>query len=257
MKWPFADRYLISSSILILLAVLYLGVVSLTDRRDMTSAMVIICATILFLTGILLFTFSRPESLDNEVVSLLAAQGNLNLCRVAADLGISGNACFLPTIRTGEEEVMQLMPVTGYSGGSVSGDSFVSGPGGAGILIPPSGRPLLHHLKKNNLILIPGDREGLSFLLRELAEEVLEIADSVQVSWGEETLQVRIDGYRLISGCRSITRESPACCTMNPCPFCSLLAICIGEGTAQPVRVDSCRPEQGRDTVHLTLTLLA
>ena len=151
---------------------------------------------------------------------------------------------------------MQLMPATSYTGGSVSGDSFVSGPGGTGILIPPSASALLQYLKKNNQVIIPEDREGLSLLLRELTEEVLEIADSMKVSWNEETLQVRIDGYRLISGCRSITLESPACCTMNPCPFCSLVATCIVEGTAQPVRVDSCRPEQGRDTVHLTMTLL-
>ena len=62
---PAVDRNLISSLALVSLAVVFLAVVTLTDRRDISSGMVIICATVLFLTGILIFTLSKRESLDD------------------------------------------------------------------------------------------------------------------------------------------------------------------------------------------------
>lgn len=256
MKYPAVDQYFISSFFLVSLAVVYLVVITLTDRKDMTSAMVIICATILFLTGILLFTFSKRESLDEQVVSMLSVQGTINLCRIAADLGIAGSACFLPAIRIGHPGVMQFMPVTSYDGGTLSGDSFVSGPGGIGILVPPSGEALLAHLKRNNQIFIPDNRDAISLLIGEIADDLLEIADSARVAWSDDTVSILVDGFRLASGCRLISRESPACCTMNPCPFCSLLAACIVEGLGHPVRIDRCSPEMNRDTVQIWFTIL-
>jgi hypothetical protein len=256
MKTPPVDRYFLSSLALVALSVLFLVIITLTDRKDISSGMVIICATVLFLTGILIFTFSKPESLDNQYVSLLSVQGTVNLCQVAADLGIAGSACLLPVSLTGHRGVMQFMPVTDYSGGGLTGDSFVSGPGGTGILVPHSGETLLNHLKKKNMVYIPDNRKDLSLLIGEIAEEILEAAESVRVSWSEDSVSIEVDGYCLADGCREISRLSPACCSMNPCPFCGMVAACITEGLDRPVRIDRCTPDLKNDDVHLRFTLL-
>lgn len=251
-----ADRYTLGSMLLAALALLYLAIISLSDRHDLISATMIIAATTLFLTAILLFAFSRRQSLDDTFVPLLPVQSGLNLCRVAADLGLAGQACLLPPETCGCPDVMQLIPVTGYSGDILSGDSFVSGPGGAGMLIFPAGKALLDHLKKERYMSIPGDQDSLTRLFQEIGEDVLDVADTVRVSWQEDAVVIRMDGYRLISGCRAMAAASPACCTMNPCPVCSLFSTCIVEGLGCGVRIERCTPGQKKEAVEVQMTLL-
>jgi hypothetical protein len=248
------DRFFSGSFLLILLGCIFIGIAILTDRRDLTTAAVILSATVLFLTGVLLFTFSKRESLDERFISMVPVQGLINLCRVAADLGIAGSACFLPGERTGQKVVMQLMPVTTYDGGDLSGDTFVSGTGGVGVLIPPSCLSLQEILIRDHHLIIPEERTGLDTLIMEIAVEVLEVADAVIVTWSEEGVNIRMDGYRLINGCRRVAQESSACCRMNPCPICSLFASCIVEGMNRPIQVDRCVPELKDDIVYISFS---
>ncbi|MFH0966175.1 MAG: hypothetical protein V1862_00620, partial [Methanobacteriota archaeon] len=161
------DRYFSGSFLLILLAGIFMGIAALTDRRDITTAAVILSATVLFLTGVMLFAFSKRESLDERFVSMLPVQGMINLCQVTADIGIAGSACFLPGERTGQKGVMQFMPVTTYSGGDLSGDSFVSGTGGVGILVPPSGLALQEVLVRYHQMIVPEEQAALTIMIQE------------------------------------------------------------------------------------------
>jgi hypothetical protein len=256
MRQPAPDRYFIGSFLLILLGCIFMVISALTDRRDLTTAAVILSAAVLFLAGILLFTFSKRESLDEKFVSMLPVQGMINLCRVAADLGIAGSACFLPGKRFGQNGVMQLMPAFTYEGGDFSGEVFVSGTGGVGILVPPSSHPLQEVLARYSQVVIPGEPADLTTLIHEICVENLEVAGSVGVNWSDGAVSIRMDGYRLIEGCRRVAQESPACCRMYPCPVCSLCAGFIAEGLNRPVQVDRCLPEAKRDTVQVSLSLL-
>ncbi|HWQ65676.1 MAG TPA: hypothetical protein VN372_02280 [Methanospirillum sp.] len=209
----------------------------------------ILSAVILFLIGILLLTFSKKESIDSRFVSLLPVQSMINLCRVSADLGIMGSAWLLPGDLCGHLKVMQFMPVTTYQGEKLEGDSFVSGPGGIGILVPPAGETLFDILIQNHRLIIPEDREGLNILIQECVADTLEIAEKTVVSWTDDSMTIRINGYCLTDGCQRVAVESPACCTMNPCAICSLLGIFLVSMLKQPVMVERCRAEKDRDQV--------
>ncbi|PKL59819.1 MAG: hypothetical protein CVV33_05900, partial [Methanomicrobiales archaeon HGW-Methanomicrobiales-4] len=161
MKTPLSNSNYLSSYILIIASACLLLVIVVTDRRDITSAAVVFSAMILFLTAIFLFTFEKKESVDNHYVSLIPVQHQINICRIASDLGIMGNAWFLPIDRNAETRIMQFMPVTSYLGGSLEGNTFVSGKGGNGIIIPPAGTALMSYLEKKSALIIPDTMDDI------------------------------------------------------------------------------------------------
>jgi hypothetical protein len=255
MNSPLADRNYLSSFILVITAAVLLLVVSFTDRRDVTSATVVISAMILFLTGIFLFTFAKKESLDNHFTSLLSVQGQINICRIASDLSIMGNAWFIPVEKDGEEiRSMQFMPVSTYQGGIPDGNSFVYGDPGTGILIPPAGEILMSDLRVRSVLVVPHSLEEILILIKKIGEELLEIAEPVKVQKSGDGISIILENYLLIDGCRKVAAESPACCTMNPCPICSLFGMVLAEGMNQPVMIERCRASNKDSRVEMLLT---
>jgi len=250
-------RYEIGSFLLILAAGLSTAIVIWTGRQDITAAALLISAVILFLSGILLMIFSQEDSIDERFVSLLQVQGTINLCRVAADLGLQGLSCMVPKDRTGHPGVMHLIPASGYLGELVEGEVFVTGVGCSGMLIPPACLPLLEELKTRYHVTIPDSREELSILFHEIVVDVMEVAVNVRFDWSDTGVRIRMDGYRLLNGCRLVSKESPACCTLNPCVICSLFATGIAEGLHQPVQIERCTPVEKEGVIETVLTFLS
>jgi hypothetical protein len=256
MKFPRLNPYYKASLALVAAAVILVAVAILTDRRDLTSAALVISSMVCLITGIFLTTFSSSEPLDTRYVSLLSVQGCINLCSACADLGISGNACFLPAGRDGRTRTMQFMPVAGYDGSAVQGDSFVTGPDTAGLMTIPSGEPLFHEIRKQEHLVIPAEMSDIFGLLSEVGEDVLEIADHVTTEANVPVITVKMEGYRLIGGCMAVSAESPKCCTTNPCPVSSLFACLLAEGTGRVVQVERCSPDADGQMVTVVFTLL-
>jgi len=256
MKFPRLNPYYKASLVLVAAAVILVAVAVLTDRRDLTSAALVISSMVCLITGIFLATFSGSEPLDPRYMSLLSVQGCINLCRVCVDLGISGNACFLPAGRDGRAQTLQFIPVAGYDGSAVQGDSFVATPTAAGLVTVPSGEPLYREIRENEHLVIPKELPDIAALLREVGEEVLEIADKVTAEANGPVITVTMEVYRLIGGCLAASAESPKCCTTNPCPVCSLLACLLAEGTGRVVQVEHCSPDADEERVTAVFTLL-
>lgn len=255
MNNPFRDSNYLGSYLLVITSAGLLLVIGITDRRDITSAAVVISAMILFLTGIFLFTLVKKGSLDNRYTSLMQVQSQINICRIASDLGIRGNAWLLPAERVDQNSVIQFIPVTSYTGGLLEGNSFVAGSGGNGMLIPPAGAILMSDMKKKTALLIPDTIDEILILIRELSEDLLEVADTVQVQKTGNGISIVLNNYLLIEGCRAATSESPACCLMNPCPVCSLFGMIICEGTNTPIMIERCRPDTKAANVEILFTV--
>jgi hypothetical protein len=256
MKFPRLNPYYKASLVLVAAAVILVAVAILTDRRDLTSAALVISSMVCLVTGIFLATFSGTEPLDIRYVSLLSVQGCINLCRVCADIGISGNACFLPAGRNGRTQTMQFIPVAGYDGSPLQGDSFVATPTAAGLVTVPSGEPLYREIREQDHLVIQKEMPDIAALLSEVGEEVLEIADKVTTEANGPVVTVTMEVYRLIGGCLAVSAESPKCCTTNPCPVCSLFACLLAEGTGRVVQVERCSPNADEERVTAVFTLL-
>jgi hypothetical protein len=255
MNNPLTDRNYISSLILVLVAGSLLVVITITDRKDITSASVVVSSMVLFLTGILIFTFAKKESVDGNISTLIPVQNQINICRMAADLGVMGNAWFLPGDRTGTSSIMQFIPVSTYDGGKLEGNSFVSGPGGTGVLLPPAGETLKTYLRERSDLVIPDTMEEVLILIKETGEELLGVTNNVKALKAGTGVSISLSNYLLIEGCRKVTSESPGCCLLNPCAICSLFGMIISEGLNQPVMIERCRPYKQEARVDILFSL--
>jgi hypothetical protein len=88
MKLPRLNPYYKASLVLVAAAVILVAVAVLTDRRDLTSAALVISAMTCVITGIFLATFSSTEPLDIRYMSLLPVQGCINLCSSSRSPGM-------------------------------------------------------------------------------------------------------------------------------------------------------------------------
>jgi len=256
MKVPHLNPYYRAALVLVVAAAALVAIAILTNSRDITTAAVVISALICLLTGIFLATLSRSEPLDLQYVSLLPVQGSINLFRICAELGIQGNATIIPKGKNGSTRTMQFLPVADYDGAPLPGETFVSSPDNAGVLMIPSGEPLLSEIRERGQLVIPQEMATVKDLIREIGVDVLEVAERVFVTEDNEHITVTMEGYRLIDGCQAIARESPKCCTAIPCPVCSLFACILAEATGSVVEVERCTVHPGKGSVDAVFVLL-
>lgn len=253
MKVPRLDPYWTGSLACVLAAVLLISLALLTNRGDLTTASLILAAVVCIITSIMLIILSRGDPVDPRIAGLLPVQGCINLCRVCADLGLKGNSHLIPGMHESRGSTMQFIPVTTYSRSPATGDSFVSGEDANGVLTVPSGAPLLAWTRENAKLILPGSVEEWVVLAREIGEEVLGIADAIAGGWSGDCVTLTMKGYRFMDGCDAMRKESPKCCTMNPCPVCSMFACLLAESMGQVVEVRSCAPSSDRRSVTMIL----
>jgi len=240
MRRKLLNKYSIAAILLIAAAAALIAIALDTSPTEFITAAYVISAMTCAVTGIFILTFSGGEPVDPRFVGILPAEGCINLCKIASDQGINGNAYFLPSRVTGAAQVMQFNPTSTYTGTNVSVKESFPKTGPAGLVTIPSCRPLIQDLQKRNALVIPENEEQITQLLRETIGEILELAPRVSVQWHGSTVTITFHRYRFIAGCQFIAQESPGCCTRNPCPACSLCGVLIAEGRDKVVTLDKC-----------------
>lgn len=251
MKLPNLNPYFRASLALLAAAALLIALAMLTDRRDLTSAALVIAALACLITGIFIATLSTTEPLDVRYVSLLAAPGALALCGTAANLGIQGAAHILPSSMTGRSAPLQYNPVAGFTGmpDLPSDEVLVFGEQATGMVTEPAGAFLLERMRKDEQLVVPPDPADLPAAAREIALDLLGIADRAGMERDGDAWMLTLAGYRLAAGCRALQERSPRCCAMFPCPVASLFACVVSESTGRVVAVERCGCSPDADTV--------
>lgn len=239
-------------------AALIMIVVALTNRGDITSATLVLGSVSTFIAGIFLLTFAKEEPLDIRFTSLLPVQGTLDIARICADLGLQGNAHMVPAAdETAEPSVTQVVPVAGYRPlAPADGYSFVTGRDGSGVVITPLGYPLLRMLEESSDLRLPGDEEEVLAAIKEVCEEVLEVAARVDAERAGDSIVVELSEFRLLQSCRAVRKESPKACMICPCPICSLIACMLAKGTGKVCTIEQVTVEPGSGTLRLILSVV-
>lgn len=228
----------------------------LLRRGDLTSAVLVLCSTACFVTGVFLLALDREEGVGERVTSLLSAEGSIALCRICGDLGVQGNGWILEAPwEGGGGELVHFIPVSSYAPlpGKHSG-TFVTENGAYGIVTTPSGAPLLRLLGEEHGFVLPEERASLIRAAREALVDALEVAEGVSGSWEGESAIFMLTGYRLIEGCSYVRSASPKCCTMYPCPVCSLIGCILSRGLKRPVTLEQVAVEPGMKGVRLVFS---
>lgn len=245
MKLPAVNEYVVSGTVLLAASALILLVAAVTDRGDLTSATLFLCGAAMFLAGVFMLSFSRAEPFDADTASLLMASNMLNLCRTGADLGVRGDAIFLPS--PGDPgSVREFIPVSGSNPPPALPDfTFVTGAETPGIVLVPAAAPLIDYCEREFSLVIPGTEEDLIPAIRELVRDGLELADRLEIVRDGESLVMHLRGYRLFSGCALVAGQTPKCCSMHPCGVCSLVACMLARGTNIPWQISHVSIREG------------
>ena len=256
MKKIFLNKYSIAALLFLSAAGVLIAIGLSTNFSEFIIAAFVVSAAACIMTGIFILTFSGFEPVDARLVGLLTAQWCKNICYMESDLGITGNAYFLPPRITGESRVMQFNPTLTYSGSNVSAKETFTKTGAAGLVITPSCEPWIQDLRKNNALVIPDKENEMIILLNETISEVLELASRISGSWRDDTVTLTFHNYRFIDGCKAISHESEEFCSMNPCPVCSLCGALIAEGKNRVVTVDHCEINSSTPDVTAIFSML-
>ena len=255
MKFPSLNPYYRTALLLIIMAGVLILAAIVTDISDFTSAELVVAGLVCLLTGVFFTTLSGSDPLDLRYICLFSAQNCISLTRICAELGIQGSASIIPKGRDGRVRTMHFLPVTEYNGEPIPTGTFITGPDTAGILTEPSCMPLLHLLKEQEHLHIPSDMAALQGLVRELGEDVLEVAGKVRSTHDGESITITMEDFRLIGGCRVMADESPRCCTAYPCPICSLFATVFAEGTVKVIQLERCAPDPKHPKVTMVFVI--
>jgi hypothetical protein len=246
---PAPSHYSSSAYLLVILGILLLLIAGLlTDRADITTATLILAGVASFFSGIFLFAFQKRETgISPGLASMLAVPGTMNQARLLADLGVAGKAHFIPVGDNFPADVMQFNPLADEAPETVTVDfSYYTGNPGTGILTVPLGSPLLMMLERDHALTLPATEPDLFEAIREVNQEILEVAKPVTISRSGDIISVELKNFRLISGCRAVREQSPEVCLMAPCPTCSLIGVMMAKGlgknsTIQQITVDEKR----------------
>ena len=238
--------------LLIVAAAGLLALAAITGRGDITTATLVLAGTGCFIAGIFLLTLHKGEPIDPELTALLPVQGTLGIATLCADLGVQGDAWFVPVDGT----VIEIVPVAdGLPERNADDDySYITGEGGCAVRLVPACAPLLARLREKHALEVPEEDEALLACITEVCDDLLEIAEKTEAKRDGGNIVVTISGYRLISGCRAIRAASPKCCTMIGCPICSLIAAIAALGTGTPIRLEHIGVDEKRGTIRVILT---
>ena len=243
----------LASGILFAASVAVFIITALTNRGDMTSAVLVLCGFMLLVTGVfILITAERPP-LPAFVAELMPVQGTVNLARAFADLGVTSNTLHRFDPVTGD--VTQINPVTGGQIPHLPADTtFVTVGDWNGVAYPAVCTPLLLKLKKEDHLAIPKNNfEMLSTCLSEVFVDYLAVAGVVSAVKNDKSVVVTFEQFSPTSLCKTMQEVSPKCCTMVGCPICSLTAAILAEGEEMDVLSDSAVLE--KDTLTLSFSL--
>lgn len=256
MKVRLPGKYFVGGLLLVATAAVLIVIALLTNRGDITTAAVVIAGMVCVVAGIFVLTFAGGEPLDPRFMGMLPVQDQITICRMAADLGITGTAYFLPPGDSGEKRVLQFNPVADFIGIPVrSGDSFPSS-GPAGLMTVPSCDPFIRELENRATLPKTESEEEITRLLRETVSGIFEFAPALNAVWEKSTITVTLKGYRFTDSCRIVARESPRCCTMHPCAACSLCGVLIAKVKDTVVSLDRCSCDVKTGEVTAVFSLL-
>ena len=241
----------LAGGVLIAASAAVLVAATLTDRGDLTSAILFLSGISAFIAGIFAITLGRGEPVDPEIAGLLPVAGTVDIARIAADLGVQGDAWCIPDNGT----LVEFIPVDTALPASLPGETtFLTGEEGNGLLLVPAGAPLLDRLEKQNMLVLPSDEPGLLAAIKEVFLDVLETADRVTAVREGDSLVVELRGYRFFSGCEEVRKESPRCCTLHPCPICSLSACMLAKGSGKATALSHVIAERKKRSIRILLT---
>lgn len=249
------------SVILVGLAVMLLVIALSTDTNDFTTAMLVAVSLVNFLSGIVIFAFTEEKGIPPKISATLYPSLVTDKAGIFSELNVYGDAHFIPKSMTGTDKTMQFNPAGEYAGFDYKDSFFSTGNDEtAGIFSNPSSSALLKKLEDKYNMEIPVHEEP-EYDIREIMKEVLtEIASfcgDVEVSENNDEVIVKVIKPEFAGSCLEIRNESPKCCTVAPCPVCSLVCTILTEYFDEVTTISAIRYDQKKSEILIIAKVLS
>lgn len=233
------------SGVMFVCALLSFAVVFVTNRGDMTSAVLVIMGFMLLVTGLFILLTAERPSYPAYLTELMQAQETENAASVLADMGITSNTVHRYIEESGR--VVQINPVAGGEIPDVDlSDTFVVKEDWSGAVYPAASSKLLAKLEKEDKLSVPiMNFELLEVCLNEIFCDSLGVAKKVTATRNDKSVSVTLLGFAPVKMCAAVQKTSPKCCTMRGCPICSLVAAVIAKSEGCDVMSDAAIVEKG------------
>lgn len=236
------------SIILVGLAVILLLIALSTDTNDFTTAMLIAVSLINFLSGVIIIAFTEPKGIHPKISAMLYPSLITDKAGIFSGLNVYGDAYFIPKSMTDSERTLQFNPAGEYAGFDYNDSVFsTDNEETAGIFSNPSSSALLKVLEEDYSLEIPlydESENGFHEILKEIFTETTSFCENVKISEKDDEIIIKMINPVFSDGCREIRKESPKCCTVAPCPLCSLVCVIITEYFNKVTKISTIKNDQ-------------
>jgi hypothetical protein len=223
------------------------------DGSTMSSLLMLIGLSVIVL-AFLLYFLTPDRYLRSEVADALALPNTLNTGRLLSSLLVESGGIYLPesglmrvfipiSARISDQEIEALEARSETLAAPAAGVKGVS-------LIPP-GEGLFRCSRKIGAVFTP---EGLENEIKDVLENGLELAASVDVRREGDRVGVTMRGLADRGLCAAVRKEQPGMCTQIGCPICSFVGCMVVSGTGRRARIE--KVNVNKDEVTITYNLI-
>ncbi len=238
-----------SPIILIVIAVFLILPVFITERTDLPAATLVVASCACFFGAVFLMVTRPEEGIPADVASFFSTGLMISYAQVAAELGASGPAHFVPD----DTGIRQFNPAAGIQRIPKPGlTAIVPEPESGGIFSVPSGMPVMERLCHSGRLQIPHDITDICTAISEAERDLVYAADDVQVTEEGESIVVRFSGFRFMAACEEVRSESLKICEIAPCLPCSLAGCILAAGTGSVWKIEGIAPSPEKNEMILT-----
>ncbi|MFA5398044.1 MAG: hypothetical protein WC346_18675 [Methanogenium sp.] len=221
--------------LLILIALFLIIPAYITKRSDLPAATLVVAACACFFGSVFLLVTRPDDGIPSDVASLFSAGIMISYAQVAAELGASGPAHFVPdgmNVRQfNPAGTIQSIPKPGIT-------AIVVQPESGGIYSVPSAMPVIEHLRTSGGLQIPHNIPDICIAIEEAERDLMHAADEVLVTEEGESIVVTFSGFRFTNACERVRSESLKICSIAPCPPCSLAGCMLAAGTGEIWKIE-------------------
>lgn len=234
--------------LLLIIAVFLIVPVFVTQRTDLPAATMVVASCACFFGALFLMVTRADEGVPSDVAASFATGLMISYAQVAAELGASGPAHFVPE-GTG---VVQFNPAGEIeSVPKRSRTVIVAEPQNGGIFSVPAGMPVMDQMTAAGKLRVPQELPDICSAVAEAERDLMHAAAEVQVTEEGDSVVVRFREFRFMPACVAVGSESLKICEIAPCPPCSLAGCMLAAGTQMVWKIEgvSPSPETGEMTV--------
>jgi hypothetical protein len=230
-----------AAAILVLFGILLMAAWYLTNDGSTMSSLLMLVGLSIIVLGFMLYVLSPETYVRGEVADALALSNTLDVGKMLSSLLMESKGIYLPE---GTSRLLRVfIPVSKEMTGaeiaalepkSETLSSSASGMGG--LYLMPPGYGLFKYSQSIGAVFTP---EGLENEIKDVLENGLELASSVDVK--QDDVQVVVSMSRLANGslCSAVRKESPQICAQIGCPICSFVGCMVVSGTGRKARIES------------------